>query len=95
MTARIKHVGPEESLMKSSPLQRLEGDARINKTSKPILSFSVDLKRQTGRSKCSCGVPVRSYSARDKREGLYDEPTHSKPSPPRPFDLTPLQLNCN
>jgi len=67
MRARMKPVTPEESLMKSSQLQRLESDVRINKISKPILSLSVDLKRQIGRSRCSCGVPVRSYSARDKR----------------------------
>jgi len=82
MTARMKHVGPEESLMKSSQSQRLESDARTDRFSKRILPLSVDMKRPIGRRKCSCGVPVRSHSARDKRERLYDEPTHSKPIPP-------------
>ena len=81
MTARMKHVGLGESLMKSGRLQRLESDALTDRFSKPILSLSVDLKRQIGRNKCSCGVPVRSYLARDKRERLCDEPTHSKPCP--------------
>ena len=52
MMARMKHVGPEESLAKPSQLQRFESDALTDKISKPILSLSVERKHQIGRSKC-------------------------------------------
>ena len=77
----MKHVGPEESLAKSSQLQRLESDARIDKISKPILSLSVDLKHSIGRRECSGGVLPRMHSAQETRERLYVGPTRSKPSP--------------
>ena len=94
-TARMKHVGPEESLMKSSQLSRFESDALTDKISKPILSLLVELRRQIGRSRCSGGVDLRTHSVQEQRKRLYVEPIHSKPSQPRPFDLATLQLNCN
>ncbi len=81
MMARMKHIGPKESLMKSSQLQRLENDARINKISKPIFSLSLDLKRPIGRRKCAGGVLPRMHAAQEKRKRLNVEPTRSKPSP--------------
>lgn len=79
--ARMELVGAQESLMKSSQPQRFESDALIDKISKPILSLSVNLKRQIGRSKYSCGVLSRMHSAQGKRERLYDEPIPPKSFP--------------
>ena len=73
MMARMKHVGPEESLMKSSQLARFESDALTDKISKPILSLSVDLKHQIGRRKCSGGVLQRMHAAQEKREEILSE----------------------
>ena len=69
MMAWMKHVGPEESLIKSSQLRQFESDALTDEISKPILLLSVEMKHQIGRNKCSRGMLPRTHSAQENARG--------------------------